>query len=141
MRIPFLQKVAVRKITSDAAGTSREQATQLLEGLLQELPELLLATVVDLDSGRLLAAYTKQAQSDPYKVTAHTVATARHLARVSAQPGLATQQLQDLVLVLDNQLYVLRLTPNRQWGCLLLVYTHDTNLALAREVLRKHSSQ
>ncbi|MBW3130465.1 hypothetical protein KYK14_18015 [Hymenobacter profundi] len=141
MRIPFLQKVAVRKITSDVTGASRERATEILEGILQELPELLLATVVDLSSGRLLAAYTKQAQSDPYKVTTHAVATARHLARLSAQPGLATQQLEDLVLVLDEQFHVLRLTADQQWGCLLLVYTHDTNLALAREVLRKHSSQ
>jgi len=140
MRIPFLQKVAVRKITSDASGAAREQATALLESLLQELPELLLATVVDLPSGRLLAAYTKQAQSDPYKITASTVATARQLARIANQPGLAGQELQDIVLVLENQLYVLRLTANQPWSCLLLVNVHDTNLALAREVLRQHCS-
>ncbi|UOR05425.1 hypothetical protein MUN82_21170 [Hymenobacter aerilatus] len=140
MRIPFLQKVAVRKVTSDATGAARERATGILEGILQELPELLLATVVDLSSGRLLAAYTKQAQSDPYKITAYTVATARHLARLPNQPGLTTQELQDLVLVLDEQLAIFRLTADQQLGCLLLVYTHDTNLALAREILRQHAS-
>lgn len=139
MRIPFLQKVTVKKITSDATGTDRERATKMLEGLLRELPELIAALVVDVSSGRTLAAYTTQTQLDPYKVSSRTAAEAQHFTRVSTVPGLADQQLADQVVVLEEQLHLLRLTPDQRWCCLLIVNTYDTNLALARDLLRKYT--
>lgn len=141
MRIPFLQRVTVKKITGDTTAPGHNQAAKLLEGLLQDLPELLLALVVDVRSGHILAAYTAQTQLNPHKISASTTNVAQQLANIATMPGFVGQQLVDHVTVLNNQLHVLRLTPDQQRGCLLVVHPHDTNLALVREVLRMRTEQ
>lgn len=137
MRLPFLHKFTVKKITGDASGTERQKAEALLTAILRELPELLVMAVVEVQSGKTVAAYTATAALDPYKLNSRYAATIRQTRQFLMQPWLADQHLTDFVLLLEDQLHCLRLTAGGQWLCYVVVRIADSNLALVREVMRR----
>jgi hypothetical protein len=140
MRIPFLQKPAVKKVTGEALGLEGYEATNLINKLLHEFPELLAAAVVDVKSARTLAAYTAQATLDPYKLGARTLDELKHLHKVLTAPWLRGQQLSDFTVVLDEQLHILRPVAGGRWFCVVAVRSVDTNMALLRDVVRRHTN-
>ncbi|MBX0291124.1 hypothetical protein K3G63_11770 [Hymenobacter sp. HSC-4F20] len=137
MRLPFLHKLYVKKITGDASGAEREQAETILSAILRELPELIGVSVVDIRSGKTLAAYTAVASFDPYKVSSRNVELIRQTLRMLTAPWLAGQHLTDFNVLLDDQLHCMRLTANHQWLCYVAVRIGDANMALVREVMRR----
>jgi hypothetical protein len=50
------------------------------------------------------------------------------------------EQLEDIVITLRRQLHLLQVLPQQGWLLYLAIRTEDTNLALARTVLRQHAS-
>ncbi|GAB2770113.1 hypothetical protein HNQ93_000433 [Hymenobacter luteus] len=137
MRLPFLHKVAVKKITGDATGPEREQAETIIRSVLGELPELIAAAVVDISSGKTLVAYTTQSSFDLYKISSRNAELIRTTHRMLLAPWLENQQLTDLVVLLEDQLHCLRTTANQRWLCYVAVRSADTNMALVREVMRR----
>lgn len=140
MRLPFLHKLYVKKITGDASGVERERAETIVSAILRELPELIGVSVVDIRTGKTLAAYTALASFDPYKVSSRNVELIRQTLRMLTAPWLADQQLTDFNVLLEDQLHCLRLTASNQWLCYLAVRTADANMALVREVMRRCTS-
>lgn len=124
-----------RVVVTAATEAGRGSAERALNYLLAELPELLLAALVQVDTGKPLATYTTQSQWRPGAVAEPFAAALRQLR--AAQAGTAEPGLVEEVLVtLKTQVHVLRLTPNGQHFLYLAVDGHDANLALTREVLR-----
>lgn len=137
MRLPFLHKTVVKKITGDASGAERQAAEAMLNTLLRDLPELIAAAVVDTRATKTLAAYTATAGFDPYKISGRNAELVRQLQQLLREPWMTGQQVADVLILLDDQLHCIRPTATGHWFCYLAVRLADTNMAIAREVLRR----
>lgn len=127
----FLKRLSLR--TMVVAEGADAAAPHVLDGLLRELPELLLACVVEVASGKILAqaSYNPNHRSLRYARLLHTM----HRAVASGTwPGGA---LTHLTLVLDNQLHHPRPLRAGQCSCLVAVHPAAVNLALTKKVVRR----
>jgi hypothetical protein len=129
-RRPLFQIVA----TTEAAATGAEAA---LKHLLAELPELLLAAVVAIGSGQVLASYATQPQLWPSVATPFWMAAVQQLQASQAAQGLEAAQLEEILVTLPTQLHLLHLEPSGHYVVCLAIAAADTNLALAREIMRQ----
>ncbi|MBT2557324.1 hypothetical protein J7E24_05975 [Hymenobacter sp. ISL-91] len=137
MNFPFFNRLQVKKITVATTDEAGQRARTILESLLRELPELLLSCVVEVQSGKLIASYTAHSNYNPNHVSLRYARVFR-----AAQAALATRAwpggpLTDISVLLDEQLHLLCPLDNGQRYCLLVVNTADTNLALAKDILRR----
>ncbi|SNR44026.1 hypothetical protein [Hymenobacter mucosus] len=140
MNIPFLNRPKIRKITvstSDAAGT---QAGTILEKLLGDMPELLLTCVVETQSGRVLASYTTATTLNPNQISLRYAKLLRLTTDTLAARNMPSGSLTDITVMLEDQLHTLRPMHNGQWYCFIAVRFADTNLGMAWEILRRHTS-
>lgn len=131
----FLKRLALHTMVVTAGADAA--APRVLENLLRELPELLLACVVEVASGKILAFYTTHASYNPHHLSlryARLLHTVHEAVASGAWPG---GPLTDLTLVLDDQLHHLRPLRAGQWYCFVAVHTADANLALTKEVVRR----
>jgi hypothetical protein len=107
MKLPFLRYLPglgsppVRQV----AGGPGTPATAALHYLLAELPELLLAAVLDLPTGQLLATYAAERGYQPSLLAAPVVAVVQLLQQQSPAP----EQPVEILLTLASQLHLVRL--------------------------------
>jgi hypothetical protein len=140
MNLPFLRHLPglgrqpLHRAVTAAEAAAAEAA---LQHLLTELPELLLAVVVRTDSGQVLASYTSQPQLKPSSTVPFWAAIVQQLQASQVAQGQADEQLTEMLTTLRSQLHLLRLQPNGQHFVGLVVDAHDTNLALARELVHQ----
>ena len=145
MNLPFLRQLPgigrrplLRIVAEPAAkGTGAEAA---LQHLLTELPELLMMAVVTAEAGQVLASYTTQPELWPSGAALAWASVIRqlHAAAASSDPEQPTPpQLEEILTTLPTQLHLLRLRPGGSHFLYLVVDIHDTNLALARELMRQ----
>ena len=137
MRLPFLHKPVVKKITGDALGIDRHKADSIIKHLIQALPELVAASVVDVRSAKTLAAYTSLVSFDPYKISSRNAELMRQVQKMMTAPWMPTQQLNDMIFLLDEQMHCMRTTPDGQWLYYVAVRQADSNMALVRDVMRR----
>jgi hypothetical protein len=112
------------------AGGPGTPATAALHYLLAELPELLLAAVLDLPTGQLLATYAAERGYQPSLLAAPVVAVVQLLQQQSPAP----EQPVEILLTLASQLHLVRLRSGSQQVLFLAIGSHDTNLALLRQL-------
>lgn len=126
----FLKRLPIRKLV---AAEGSEAAQRVLEGLLRELPELLLACVVEVPTGKILASYTTHASLNPNHLSL------RYAKLLGALPVAAWggSLLLDLTVVLEDQLHHLRPLYAGQCYCFVAVRTADANLALTKDIVRR----
>lgn len=140
MNLPFLRHLPglgrqpLHQVVATAGATAAEAA---LQHLLAELPELLMAAVVKTDSGQVLASYTSQPQLKPSSAAPFWTAIVQQLQAGQVAQGQADEQPAELLTTLRSQLHLLRLQPSGQHFAYLVVDAHDTNLALARELVHQ----
>ncbi|GAB3638479.1 hypothetical protein GCM10027422_40690 [Hymenobacter arcticus] len=140
MNLPFLRYIPglggppIREVVA-GSGAASGPATAALHYLLTELPELLLAAVLDLPTGQLLATYAAERHYQP-SLVAQSVAAVVQQAKQLHQ-GQADEELEEVLLTLSGQLHLLRLRPGSQQVLFLAVGRHDTNLALARQLAQQ----
>jgi hypothetical protein len=108
-------------------GTPAEAA---LHYLLAELPELLLAAVLDLPTGQLLATYAAERSYQPSLLAAPVAAVVQLLQQQSPAP----EQPVEILLTLASHLHLVRLRSGSQQVLFLAIGSHDTNLALLRQL-------
>ncbi|GAB3287088.1 hypothetical protein [Hymenobacter tenuis] len=140
MRIPFLSRPSIRQIvvgTSNEAGT---KAHSVLQKLLSDLPEILMACVVEVHSGKVLASYTTTESLNPNQISLRYAKLVQLTAKTVSSHHIPGGPLTDATLMLEDQLHALRITQQGAWYCFLAIRFADANLAMALEVLRRHSS-
>lgn len=118
--------------TADAAG-----ASAALQHLLTELPELLMAAVVTSNSALVLASYTTEQHLWPGTAAASWTAIVQQLQAAQLAQGQGQEQVEEVLTTLASQLHLLRLEPGGQHLLYLAIEARDSNLALAREVMRQ----
>lgn len=148
MKIPFLSRFmadgsvsAGPKITyapSVSAG-SKARFGQLLANILRDLPDLVAVSVLDLRGGTLLATHHAPGKLNPAKAAAYHAEVVRQKQKALEALGLAEEAIDDVLITLTTQWHLLRLLPGDRYVVHLLVGMRDTNLGIAREVLRVHT--
>lgn len=143
MHIPFLQRLqgltgpAVNKIVAAGTGPEKVAAERIIQQVLAGLPELLGAAVVQLVSGQALALYTSSREFNLSKVLSFNTEVVRQQQKALAALQLGPdEQLEEILITLHSQLHLLRLLPDGQRFLYVAVDCRDTNLGIAREVMR-----
>lgn len=149
MKIPFLSRftasgfgTALPKIAyaGSVSPGSKARFGPLLTNILRDLPDLVAVSVIDLRAGTLLATYHAPGKLNPAKAAAHNAEVVRQKQQALQALGLAGEAIEDILITLTTQWHLLRLLPGDRYVVHLLVGMRDTNLGIAREVLRTHAA-
>lgn len=147
MKIPFLSRIAGdnskltgSKITfaSTVSASNRTRFNSVLLGIMRDLPELLAVSVIDVKSGELLATYHVPGKLNPAKAAGFNAEVIRQKQKAMAALGLETEAIEDILVTLKTQWHLMRLLHGDRQFIDLIVNTRDTNLGIAREVVRTH---
>jgi hypothetical protein len=116
---------------------TRAQAEAVVRRVVQELPDFMTVAIVDGASGRILAGQWAGHSGGAVEVAAANaeIVQQTRLSIEALQLG-PEEMLEDILITLRRQLHLLRVLPTQNWLLYLAVRTQDTNLALARTVLR-----
>lgn len=142
MTISFLRHLpGLNGLRLQPAATTRDlrlaTAQTVLDQLLAQLPELLVAVILDISSGLPLASYATERRYQSATVLAAVVAAVRQVqASLVIQEDAPAGQLREVLLTLSNQLHLSCLGASGQL-IYLAVDAYDTNLALARQLGRQ----
>ena len=122
-----------------APAVPHPQATQCVEGILSDLPGLLAVAVVDTGSGMSLASHSNAPSINPDTAAAYNTEVVKQKQKAMAALKLTDETIEDILISLTSQLHLLKLLNNGSKFIYLVVSARDTNLAIAREVLRSHA--
>ncbi len=149
MKIPFL----ARLLTPDASamppkvmyadGLSAKHKARfgtLLLGIVGDLPDLLAVSVMDLKAGILLATYHIGGKLNPAKAAAANAEVIRQKQLALQALNLQGEAIEDVLITLSTQWHILRLLPDNRHFVHLMVSRRDTNLGIAREVVRAQTA-
>ena len=134
--LPFLRRLPLKQVAT-VCQEAGARPRQVLEGLFQGLPELLMACVVEVQSGKLRAFYTLSKAYNPHHICVREAKLLGTMQQAHANQLPAGGSLIEVTVVLDEELHHIRLLHASQWYCYVAVRTADANLALTREVVRR----
>lgn len=143
MKIPFLKQlqrlagpVAHEVELVAPAGSASAPIERAIRHLLAELPDMLMGAVVEVATGKTLATYTTDRDLRPGVVAGFNAEAVRQVQAAVRAQATPDEQVEEMLFTLPSQLHLLRLEATRRWFIYLAVETRDTNLAIAREVMR-----
>jgi hypothetical protein len=142
MKIPFLKQLqrltgpAANEVVAAASGPEGINTEAAIRHLLDELPDLLMAAVVEVSTGKLLASYTVDRSLRPAVVAGFNAEAVRQMQAMVAAHDMAAEHLEEMLSTLHSQLHLLCLAPGGQRFVYLAVDSRDTNLGIARAVMR-----
>lgn len=113
-------------------------AGKAVDGIIQELPGLLAVAVVDITSGMSLASHSNSPAINPDTAAAYNTEVVKQKQKAMSALKLQGETIDDILVTMSNQLHLLKLTEAGNKFIYLVVNVRDTNLAIAREVLRTH---
>ncbi|SET93034.1 MULTISPECIES: hypothetical protein [Hymenobacter] len=113
-------------------------AGKVVQDIINDLPALLAVAVVDVNSGMSLASHSNAAGINPDTAAAYNTEVVKQKQKAMAALKLAGESIDDILITLTNQIHLLKLTESNKF-IYLVVSSRDTNLAIAREVLRAHA--
>jgi hypothetical protein len=142
MKIPFLKQLqrltgpVANEVVLATTGPESEHIERAIQQLLAELPDLLMAAVVDVASGKPLATYTTDRDLRPGTVASFNAEAVRQVRASLLAQGETQESLEEMLFTLPSQLHLLHLAPSGQVFIYLAVDGRDTNLGIARAVMR-----
>lgn len=142
MKIPFLKQLqrltgpAANEIVVASAGPEGTHTEQAMQHLLEELPDLLMAAVVDVNTGKPLATYTIDRSLRPAIVAGYNAEAVRQMQAMASAQHLVSERVEEMLFTLHSQLHLLCLAPSGRQFVYLAVDSRDTNLGIARAVIR-----
>jgi hypothetical protein len=139
---PLAEQVSTPMASAPVVDMSkiRAQAEEIVQSVVYELPDFITVAVVERSSGQILAGKWAGNSGGAVEVAAANAEIVRqtHQAIDALQVGPA-EQLDDILVTLRSQLHLLRVLPQTDWLLYLAVRTQDSNLGLARTVLRNQA--
>lgn len=121
--------------------TPNPLAAQVVLNILTELPGLLAVAVVDVESGTSLASHSNSLAINPATAAVYNAEVVKHKQKAMAALQLSDETIEDILITLSSQLHLLKVTEDGGRFIYLAVNAHDTNLGIAREVLRAQAHQ
>jgi hypothetical protein len=111
-------------------------AGQAVQNILNDLPGLLAVAVVDISSGMALASHSNVATLNPETAAAYNTEVVKQKQKAMTALKLTGETIEDILISLTNQLHLIKLVGDGKKFIYLAVSSRDTNLAIAREVVR-----
>lgn len=134
----FIKPIYYILSVSVMAYSVQNAAGKAIDNILKDLPGLLAVAVVDLNSGMSLASHSNSPSINPDTAAAYNTEVIKQKQKAMAALKLQGESIEDILITLSNQIHLLKLTEAGNKFIYLVVNSRDTNLAIAREVLRSH---
>jgi predicted regulator of Ras-like GTPase activity (Roadblock/LC7/MglB family) len=112
---------------------------QAIKEILEALPTLLAVAVVETETGMPLAAHSNIADFDIDTAAAYNTEVVKQKLK-AIQALKLKQTVQDILLTLTDQLHLIKLSPTGDKFIYLAVNSRDTNLAVARQILKSQTA-
>ena len=112
---------------------------QAVQNILQALPTLVAVAVVETETGMPLAHHSNLATFDAETAAAYNTEVIKQKLK-AIQALKLNQTVQDILLTLTDQLHLLKLSADGGKFIYLAVNSADTNLAMARQVLKSQAA-
>lgn len=110
---------------------------KVVEGILADLPSLVAVAVVDVSSGMSLASHSNSPAVNPDTAAAYNTEVVKQKQKAMAALKLQNEKIDDILISLSSQIHLIKLTDAGTKFIYLVVNTRETNLAIARDVLRQ----
>ncbi|TPG65432.1 hypothetical protein [Hymenobacter nivis] len=121
------------------AYSTNSPAGQAVQNILTDLPQLMAVAVVDATSGMSLASHSNSPSINPDTAAAYNTEVVKQKQKAMAALKLSGETIEDILISLTNQLHLIKLNATGTKFIYLVVNMRDTNLAIAREVLRANT--
>jgi hypothetical protein len=116
--------------TSNAAG-------QAIQNIIDDLPQLIAVAVVDTQSGMAMASHSNSPTLNPETAAAYNAEVVKQKHKAMTALKITGEKIDDILITLTNQIHLLNLVDGGKKFIYLAVNSRDTNLAIARDVLRQ----
>jgi len=110
-------------------------AGQAVQNIINDLPGLMAVAIVDISSGMSLASHSNSG-INPEPAAAYNPVGAKQKQKAMTALKLQGETIDDILITLTNQLHLIKLVADGKKFIYLVVNSRDTNLAIAREVVR-----
>ena len=118
------------------AYSKNSPAGQAVDAIITDLPGLMAIAVVDVQSGMALASHSNTPSINPETAAAYNTEVVKQKQKAMSALKLQGETIEDILITLTNQLHLIKLVDDGKKFIYLVVNSRDTNLAIAREVLR-----
>ena len=110
-------------------------AGQAVQNIINDLPGLMAVAIVDISSGMSLASHSNS-NINPDTAAAYNTEVVKQKQKAMGALKLQGETIDDILITLTNQLHLIKLVADGKKFIYLVVNSRDTNLAIAREVVR-----
>lgn len=121
------------------AYSTANPAGQAVQNIIDSLPQLVAVAIVDAQSGMTLASHTNNPNLNPETAAAYNTEVVKQKQKAMSALKLAGETIDDILITLTNQLHLINLLDGGKKFIYLVVNQRDTNLAIARDVLRQQA--
>jgi predicted regulator of Ras-like GTPase activity (Roadblock/LC7/MglB family) len=123
------------------AYSTNSPAGKVVQSVMDDLPGLVAIAVVDITSGMALASHSNSPSLNPETAAAYNTEVVKQKQKAMSALKLSGENIEDILITLTNQLHLIKLAHNGTKFIYLVVNSRETNLAIAREVLRTSADQ
>jgi predicted regulator of Ras-like GTPase activity (Roadblock/LC7/MglB family) len=121
--------------TIPMAYSASTPAGQAVQNIINDLPGLMAVAIVDISSGMSLASHSNSG-INPETAAAYNTEVVKQKQKAMTALKLQGETIDDILITLTNQLHLIKLVADGKKFIYLVVNSRDTNLAIAREVVR-----
>lgn len=121
------------------AYSTNNAAGQAVQNIINELPQLIAVAIVDTQSGMALASHSSSPNFNPETAAAYNTEVVKQKQKAAAALKLTGENIDDILITLTNQIHLINLVDGGKKFIYLAANLRDTNLAIARDVLRQQS--
>lgn len=107
-------------------------------GIIADLTGLIAVAVMDTDTGMNLASHSNSEQFNSDMAAAYNTQVVKHNLKAMQTLRLSTGTLDDILITVSDQYHLIKILNGGEMFICLAVNSLDTNLAIAREVVRQH---
>jgi hypothetical protein len=112
----------------------------IVQNILDQMPSLIAVAIVDINTGMSLASHSNNSAINPDSAAAYNAEVVKQKQKAMAALKLSGESLDDILITMSSQIHLLKIIGNSGKFIYLAANSRDTNLAIARELLREQSS-
>ena len=110
-----------------------------MQNIIDDLPQLIAVAIVEVSSGMCLASHSNSPTLNPETAAAYNTEVVKQKMKAMAALKLTGEKIDDILITLTNQLHRINLLDDGKKFIYLAVSSRDSNLAIARDVLRQQA--
>jgi hypothetical protein len=114
-------------------------AGQAVQNIIDELPQLIAVAIVEVSSGMCLASHSNSPTLNPETAAAYNTEVVKQKQKAMGALKLTNEKIDDILITLTTQIHLINLLDDGRKFIYLVVKQRDTNLAIARDVLRQQA--